>query len=152
MKTYTFLAVILGLITIFSCKTAEQESVVSEDIPAEGTVIDERPLDTRDPNRTSFSAKQKQQILHQKQTQEHPSRPQFMYQYNQNMYSELNMTDDQIRQFEDRDREYMNSTTNAQHANRDEMLRQRNENLRGILNQAQYKKYQQWVINNPPGF
>ncbi len=155
MKNFTSIAIIFGLFTFISCGTtmdAEQDRSTTMQIPDEGGTTVERPLDARNPNRTSFSSIQEQQVQQQQQRQDYTTQPQLMHQYNQNMYADLSMSDEQIRQFEARDSEYMRSTTNAQHANQAEMLRQRNENLRGILNHDQYTKYQQWVINNPPKF
>lgn len=70
----------------------------------------------------------------------------------QQMYSSLNMTDDQIRRYETASKQ-ANDTWKKNNPNKnmstDDMRMQRDSNLKPILNESQYTQYQQWSRNNP---
>ncbi|MDN3724143.1 hypothetical protein QRD02_07095 [Aequorivita sp. SDUM287046] len=68
------------------------------------------------------------------------------------MYSNLNMTDEQIRRYEDASNtanETWMRNNPGNTMNNDDMRMQRDQTLRPILNDTQYNQYQQWSKDNP---
>lgn len=87
-------------------------------------------------------------------SQQNPNASQSDYdrQRNQQMYSSLKMTDDQIKRYEDASRtsndkwtqDNPNKTMSAQ-----DRVKVQNDNLRSILDDSQYKNYEKWSTANP---
>src|SRR5690606_32033818 len=68
------------------------------------------------------------------------------------MYSSLNMTDDQIRRFEEASNtanETWKKNNPGSTMTNNYMRMQRDKNLKPILDESQYTQYQQWAKNNP---
>lgn len=86
--------------------------------------------------------------------QQNPNASQGDYdrQRNQQMYSSLKMTNDQIKRYENASRTSLdtwkrdnpNKTLSSQ-----DRTRIQNENLRSILDDAQYQNYEKWSADNP---
>lgn len=71
---------------------------------------------------------------------------------NQGMYSDLGMTEDQIKRYETKSRTTMDTwkTNNAQRSmNMRDRMDHENKTMKGVLDQSQYSQYQKWVIDNP---
>lgn len=68
------------------------------------------------------------------------------------MFKYINMSDEQIKRYQ---RDYANYIEQMRDANieseisTDDMMAQRDKNLKVILKPEQYKKYEQWKIDNP---
>ena len=87
-------------------------------------------------------------------SQQNPNAAQGDYdrQRNQQMYSSLKMTNDQIKRYENASRTSLdtckrdnpNKTLSSQ-----DRTRIQNENLRSILDDAQYQNYEKWSADNP---
>lgn len=68
------------------------------------------------------------------------------------MYTSLNMTDDQIQRYETATRASMDAwkSSNAERAmTAQQGMEQQNATIKGILDDSQYQTYQQWVRDNP---
>ncbi|SRR5690554_900494 len=70
----------------------------------------------------------------------------------QEMYTSLSMTEDQIKQYEAAYNQAQNTwkrDNQNQTMSDDDRRMQRDQSLKSILNNTQYKQYQQWSENNP---
>ena len=104
-------------------------------------------MSQQDPNRS-------QQQNPNASQQQNPSTSQGDYdtQRNQQIYSSLKMTDDQIQKYENAWRSSMdtwkrdnpNKTMSAQHK-----VRAQNDNLKSVLDDTQYQNYEKWSTANP---
>ncbi len=66
------------------------------------------------------------------------------------LYTELNMSPEQIEEFERRERDHRNNmdTNNAQNQTQTDIDRRRDQFLREILNNEQYQRYEQWKLDD----
>lgn len=65
------------------------------------------------------------------------------------MYSELNMTEEQIEQFQDDYRQKLNNRSSDNIVDHNLIDLQMDESLKAVLNPEQYSKYQEWKKSNP---
>lgn len=132
MKKLTLIMSMLIMCALLSCNNNRRT-----DLPNDNRALDHSTdMNTTDANRTMTNSDQTQMEPTGTQTN---SGMDWTNQDRDDMYQHLNMTQDQRNRFEQAMNTNSNTNTDAA-----QMQRDRDSKLRAILNDDQYRKYEQW--------
>lgn len=132
MKILRITMLCFCFITIISCKDKTSESKV--DIETENPVTETSNIDSSD----SIDGKEENDTAGIMRTQDMA-----------NMYQELNMTDDQIKRFEEDYKQKLSMRSSDNIVDHNLIDLQMDESLKNVLSPEQYASFQEWRKSNP---